>query len=76
MTQKNSTSPQGGPATNTKTKEFALTRIFDAPQSAIWKAWTDPLAVKKWWGPKGFTAPFGCDRPPCWRKISLLHAFA
>jgi uncharacterized protein YndB with AHSA1/START domain len=23
----------------------------------VWKAWTDPERVKRWWGPKGFTAP-------------------
>jgi uncharacterized protein YndB with AHSA1/START domain len=23
----------------------------------VWKAWTNPEYVKKWWGPKGFTSP-------------------
>ncbi len=34
-----------------------ITRIFNAPKSLVWKAWTDPELVKRWWGPEGFTAP-------------------
>ncbi len=34
-----------------------ITRIFDAPLEKVWKAWSDPEIVKKWWGPKDFTAP-------------------
>lgn len=37
--------------------ELAITRVFDAPREKVWKAWTDPEEVKKWWGPKNFTAP-------------------
>jgi uncharacterized protein YndB with AHSA1/START domain len=45
-------------ATATKNKkELIITRIFDAPRENVWKAWTDPEKVKKWWGPKHFTAP-------------------
>lgn len=32
-------------------------RVFDAPREIVWKAWTDPEMVKKWWGPEGFWAP-------------------
>lgn len=38
-------------------KELIITRVFDAPRERVWKAWTDVEEVKKWWGPKGFTAP-------------------
>jgi len=38
-------------------KEAGITRVFDAPRETVWKAWTDPLAVRHWWGPKDFTAP-------------------
>ena len=37
--------------------EITVSRIFDARREKVWKAWTDPEEVKKWWGPKGFTAP-------------------
>ena len=39
-------------------KNLTITRIFDAPRELVWKAWTDPEQVKRWWGPRGFTAPF------------------
>ncbi len=38
-------------------RELVITRIFDAPRDLVWKAWTDPKMVKKWWGPKIFKAP-------------------
>lgn len=38
-------------------KELVITRIFDAPREMVWKMWTEPEQIKKWWGPKGFTAP-------------------
>ena len=36
-------------------REIAATRIFDAPRELVWKVWTDPEHVGKWWGPNGFT---------------------
>jgi uncharacterized protein YndB with AHSA1/START domain len=33
-------------------------RVFHAPLSTVYKAWTDPLHLAKWWGPKGFTNSF------------------
>ncbi len=44
--------------TSARTRELVITRVFDAPPEAVWKAWTDPETVKRWWGPKFFTAPF------------------
>ena len=38
-------------------KELIISRFFEAPRERVWKAWTDPDEAKKWWGPKGFTAP-------------------
>lgn len=34
-----------------------LSRIFRAPRHRVFRAWTDPEALKKWWGPQGFTTP-------------------
>jgi uncharacterized protein YndB with AHSA1/START domain len=42
---------------NVKTKDVVLTRILNAPRERVWKAWTDPVEIKRWWGPKDFTAP-------------------
>jgi uncharacterized protein YndB with AHSA1/START domain len=43
---------------DTKDQELFITRIFDAPHDSVWKAWTDPDLMKRWWGPKGFTSPY------------------
>jgi uncharacterized protein YndB with AHSA1/START domain len=31
-------------------------RTFNASVADVWRVWTDADSVKKWWGPKGFTA--------------------
>jgi uncharacterized protein YndB with AHSA1/START domain len=36
-------------------REIAATRILDAPRELVWKVWTDPAHIAKWWGPNGFT---------------------
>jgi uncharacterized protein YndB with AHSA1/START domain len=36
-----------------ETEVFRLTRVFDAPEDVLWKAWTDPEHLAKWWGPAG-----------------------
>ena len=38
-------------------RTVVITRLFDAPRELVFKAWTDPVMVAKWWGPKGFTNP-------------------
>jgi uncharacterized protein YndB with AHSA1/START domain len=38
-------------------RELIMTRIFDAPRELVFKAWTDPKHVARWWGPNGFTNP-------------------
>ncbi|MGO9607663.1 MAG: SRPBCC domain-containing protein [Candidatus Binataceae bacterium] len=32
-----------------------ITRVFDAPRSLVFKAWTQPDHLKRWWGPRGHT---------------------
>ncbi|MDB5033076.1 MAG: Activator of Hsp90 ATPase 1 family protein [Chlorobi bacterium] len=43
--------------TETSAEVLVIERIFDAPRELVWKAWTDPEHLVKWWGPKNFTAP-------------------
>ena len=40
-----------------KGKDLVITRFLNAPPEKVWKAWTEPEEVKKWWGPAPFTAP-------------------
>jgi uncharacterized glyoxalase superfamily protein PhnB/uncharacterized protein YndB with AHSA1/START domain len=35
--------------------EVIVTHHFDAPRSKVYKAYTDPVLVAQWWGPKIFT---------------------
>jgi uncharacterized protein YndB with AHSA1/START domain len=39
----------------TKTKDFVITRMFDAPRTLVWKCFTEPERMREWWGPKGST---------------------
>lgn len=38
-------------------EDLIISRVFDAPRGQVWKAWTEPGQIAKWWGPKNFTAP-------------------
>ena len=44
-------------ARNAADQALILTRLFDAPRKLVWKAWTEPERVMRWWGPEGFTSP-------------------
>jgi len=33
-----------------------MERTFNAPVAEVWRVWNDPDSIKKWWGPKGYTA--------------------
>ena len=66
------TNPGSSASTKQAEREIVLTRVFDAPRSLVFKAWTDPKHVAQWWGPKGFTNPI-CEldvRPGgAWRIV-------
>jgi len=31
---------------------YALDRVFDAPRELVWKTWTDPKLLPRWYGPR------------------------
>jgi uncharacterized protein YndB with AHSA1/START domain len=48
-----------------------FTRVFDAPRSVVFRAWTDPKQLAQWWAPEGFSMAFlEMDVRPggAWRK--------
>ena len=52
-------------------RELVITRVFDAPRRVVFRAWTDPEQLARWWGPRGFTTIFshGDVRPGgAWRR--------
>lgn len=38
-------------------QEITITRVFDAPRELVWKAWTEPEQLSRWWGPAGWSNP-------------------
>ena len=34
-----------------------ITRHFAAPREQVFRAWTEPARLIRWWGPRGFTVP-------------------
>ncbi len=49
------TNAQAAHSENIADREIVITRVFDAPRELIWKAWTDPKQIVRWWGPRGFS---------------------
>lgn len=43
---------------NSDDLEILSTRVFDFPRELIFRAWTEPDHLAKWWGPDGFTNTF------------------
>lgn len=39
----------------TPDSEIVLIREFDAPPEMMWRVWTDPDLLARWFGPEGFT---------------------
>jgi uncharacterized protein YndB with AHSA1/START domain len=37
--------------------ELHIERVFDAPRELVWKAFTDPDQIAKWFGPVGYSVP-------------------
>lgn len=51
--------------------ELVITRVLDAPRRLVFRVWTEPLHLARWWGPQGF-ALLACEadvRPGgSWRR--------
>jgi len=44
--------------------EYRLDRIFDAPRALVWRAWTDPEILHRWYGPNIETVIHKFDLKP------------
>jgi uncharacterized protein YndB with AHSA1/START domain len=47
--------PKTSTTENAMERELVITRVFDAPRELVFRAWTDPKHMARWWGPKHFT---------------------
>jgi uncharacterized protein YndB with AHSA1/START domain len=45
-------------ADSTSDREFVHSRLLDAPQAHVFKAFADPVHLSRWWGPDGFSNTF------------------
>ncbi|PCC70558.1 Uncharacterized conserved protein YndB, AHSA1/START domain [Nannocystis exedens] len=43
------------PPENASDRELVITRVFAAPRELVFKTWTEPQHVVRWWGPRGCT---------------------
>lgn len=43
------------PASKSGGKEFVISRTYDVPRDFMFKMWTEPQHMQRWWGPKGVT---------------------
>jgi len=53
MTQNNATDSEP-----TADREFVHSRLIDAPQERVFRAFADPAHLARWWGPNGFSSTF------------------
>lgn len=44
-------------ATDLLNRELVLTRVIDAPRDKVFRAWTDPELLRRWFAPKPYTTP-------------------
>jgi uncharacterized protein YndB with AHSA1/START domain len=48
------------PAVGSADRQLVVTRLIDAPRRLVFRAWTAPEQVSRWWGPQGFVTTH-CD---------------
>ena len=58
-------------------REFTIVRELDAPRDLVFRAWTDPEHLTRWFGPRGFSTPrtsIATDLRPggTWRATMVL----
>lgn len=53
-------------------REVIITRVLDAPRELVFRTWTDPAHLARWWGPHGFTNPV-CEVDPRPGGKILIH---
>ncbi len=60
--------------TTTPDSEIVSSRVVNASRELVYAAWTDPIHLKNWWGPAGFTNTFHeFDLRPGGRWIYTMH---
>jgi uncharacterized protein YndB with AHSA1/START domain len=42
-----------------RAQEITITRVYRAPRELVWRAWTEPERIARWWGRRGWSTPRG-----------------
>ena len=43
--------------TEPRAQEMVVARVYDAPRERVWRAWTEPEQLARWWGKRGWSTP-------------------
>jgi uncharacterized protein YndB with AHSA1/START domain/2'-5' RNA ligase len=54
----NMSASKNNPVDAAADREIVNTRIISAPRALVFRAWSEPDHLARWWGPKGFTNTF------------------
>lgn len=46
-----------------ESRRITVSRLVGAPRRLVFRMWTDPMHLARWWGPHGFTNPV-CEADP------------
>jgi uncharacterized protein YndB with AHSA1/START domain len=60
------------PGVTDEARSIVISRRFDAPRDLVFRAWTDPVHLERWWGPTGFstkTSEFSMRAGGHWRHV-------
>jgi len=63
---------RGAQAGDAASRELVITRVFDAPRELVFRAWTEPERLARWWGPHTFTVPY-CEVDLRVGGLMLIH---
>ena len=59
-----------------RARAIVVTRVFDAPRTLVFDAWTDARHIGRWYGPQGFSiTTHSMDVRPG-GSLALHHAWA
>jgi uncharacterized protein YndB with AHSA1/START domain len=64
--------PQARPEPFPGNGDLILTRTLHVPRGRVFRAWTDPRQLARWWGPKDFTNPVCALDPRPGGALSIL----
>jgi len=59
---------------STADREFVHSRLIEAPPERVFRAFSEPERLARWWGPSGFSSSFEVFEPrPGGRWIFVMH---